>query len=246
MSLARLHIFLNFLPMCAFAQRTLLAPSAVDAHRLTVGTSSGNAFAVRGGDTVQTGTFADEITIRGDTLIFVRGLHDRLLGRFVDTLVSHVPDLMPIGYAYASLTSPAKGNGHFSFAGARTTGWSSDSAGTVTTVSVARPAAAWSIPSLGLVLRAADLREGDTFAIVVFHPAYSEPGTLTVGVLGSEQVHGHLCWRVSVFLDSANNFGTYWIDQATRTIRRQTSPVSPGVSLVLEASREPSVRGRAP
>jgi hypothetical protein len=241
----RLSIVLSFLPTGVVAQGSLLAPSAVDAHRLTAGISSGMVFAVRGGDTVKTGTFADEIVVRADTLIFVRGIYDRLLGQEIDTLISHVPDLMPIGYSYSSLSGPVKRNGHFSFTGTKTTGWSSDSAGTVTTINITRPAVAWSVPSLPLVLRAMNLREGDTFAIQVFHPAYSEPGTLTAAILGSEQVHGRRCWRVNVFLDSANQFGTYWIDQATRTIRRQMSPLSPSVSLLLETSREPTGPGRA-
>jgi hypothetical protein len=242
----RLYIVLSLLPTCAVAQGSLLAPSAVDAHRLTPGISSGIIFVVRGGDTVKTGTFADEIVVRGDTLIFVRGIYDRMFGQEVDTLLSHMPDLMPIGYSYSALSGPSKGDGHFSFAGTKTTGWSSDSAGKVTTINITRPSASWSLPTLALVLRATDLREGDTFAIPVFHPAYSDPGELTAAVLGSEQVHGRLCWRVSVFLDSANQVGTYWIDQTTRTLHRVLSLISPGMSLLLETSRVPAVRARAP
>jgi len=242
----RLYSALSFLPMCAAAQGSLLAPSAVDARRLTPGVSSGMIFVVRGGDTVQTGTFADELVVRADTLIFVRGIYDGLLGQELDTIVSHVPDLMPISHSYSSLRGPAKGNGHFSFADTKTTGWSSDGLGKVTPINITRPAAAWSVMTVPLVLGATDLREGDTFMIQVFHPAYSESGKLTAVMLGSEQVHGRLCWRVNVFLDNADQFGTYWIDQVKRTVDRAISPASPGISLLFETSREPAERGRTP
>ena len=118
------------------------APSRYDGRRLRPSIVSGTVYAVRGADTVQTGSYALELTVYEDRILFVNSSLTRLYGEIVDTIIDSLPDLQPIAYYERSRF----GISRVDFRGAQATGSYTRPDGTLNTSS--RPtgiAASWRV-----------------------------------------------------------------------------------------------------
>lgn len=226
-------MLLTLLPFAVLAQTAVLRPPSLDPRRLTPGSTSGIIYTVRGRDTVEAGGYVEELTVDTTRVVLVRTTITEPAGQVIDTMVHRFPDLRPLMY---SETSRKLGSVHVTFQGTRATGWSRGRAGDSAAIDAAIPAGAWDIPSLVLVVQASELGDGAAFSFPAFYPSGDGSATINAAVTGAEAVRRRSCWVVQV-TSEGDSVGTFWIDQETHLLRRSTLSPSPGVSLVLEASR---------
>lgn len=203
-----------------------------DARRLALGTYSITWYTVRGTDTVRSGGGVERMWIQGDTLVRVRSNQTMIMGRTVDTVMDHVPDMSPILYAMEDSNESKRvtflPGTHYSSSVRLADGHQTSTTGTL-------PRRVWDLPSAVLVLAASDLRAGATFDFPVVYPghptAFSLHARVTTGALAGKD------YLLVQLQTDGQDIGTAWIDASARQPRRFVAPASPGVVLIQDYSQ---------
>jgi hypothetical protein len=165
----------------------------------------------------------------GAVLLRVYTTADRVLGAGRDSVVDRLETLAPVRQRSRGMKNEA-----LLFSGSRVSGWTRVGSGDSVAVDAALPAAVYNATSLDLVIRASNLGPGWRAEIPVFLSTTQTVVGMQAAVEGAETVDGRPCWRVSA---SFNGMPVvFWIDQATRQLRRQTLQPAPGVTILFRAA----------
>ena len=172
-------------------------------------------YIIRGSDTTQTGTLIDELRSQGNRLIRIYSQTDRVLGAQLDTIISNAADLSPSFYS----TRSPEGIVHVTYTSRTVAGWRRLANGDSASVKAALPAVIYDGASYDLIVRASPLSDHFTLSVPAYLEGSGSVASVDGRITGSESVDGHACW---VFLGTFSGMPvTFWIDKATRALRRQ-------------------------
>ena len=181
-------------------------------------------------DTVRAGDVVETIVSDGKSLTHIfSAVLDSVLTQ-TDTLV-HTMDLRPVSHrSHSGKTSFA-----VRFSGTRVTGSWTDSAGTKP---IDRPlaAAVYNAASFDLVVRASNLAQGAELDLVGYRAGVDSAIRLRGSVTGVAVVDGRSCWVFQGI--NGDSRVSFWIDQATRDLRRQVVE-SPDRAFAIEMKSRP-------
>lgn len=192
---------------------------------LGIGLDSMSIHAIRGTDTLRTGTLWDELLVEGEgedaVLRRVYRSRDLVLGERLDTLINRHRDLLPVRQHSVSSRITEELN----FADGVVRGRLVRPGGETVTVEVALTEPAYNAANLDLVLRAAPLDDGWTADVPVFLPSAGTVVRMRSRVTAAEVVFGEPCWKVES--DFAGTPVTFWIAQESRRLVQQVMRLGP-------------------
>jgi hypothetical protein len=189
-------------------------PLAVDGGLLPLQSDTFAVYAIRGADTILTGSVVDVLGREGDQLVRVYSEVTASEVR-LDTIVSSLHDLRPLRY----ITHSSHEFASLVYDSLKVGGLHILADGDSETVASPVPFPVYDGASFDLIARASPL--SDTFHLAV--PSFViGPNTVTLlrgRVTGVASVDGHNCWVFRAAF--AGMPVTFWIDQSTRALRQQ-------------------------
>ena len=198
---------------------SLDAPPEADGRLLPQRTDTLAIYLIRGADTVRSGRTIDELRVieeDGRKLLHrIYRTEDDRLGTRADTLVDEQLSLAPVRHRSGSPRTREV----LDFAEGRVRGWLREEDGDSVPVDLAIGDSVRNASSFDLVLRASPLAEGWETTVPAFLPNARAVVPMRAVVGGSEEIGGRPTWRVEA--DFAGLPVIFWIDKATRAIRRQ-------------------------
>lgn len=190
-----------------------LPPPQVDGRRLQLAADSFDVYRVRGTDTTWIGSAAESLRLEGSRLTRAYLQVDSLSGTLADTVMARRDDLVVVEERYYS----GKATARWRFDSTSASGWVRWSSRDSTDLNVILPPLVHNSSFFDVVVRASDLGDGISFSTPIFR-VNGDIRRAEGRVIGSAMVKGRDCW---VFEGRNGEIGvTFWIDKATRALRR--------------------------
>lgn len=209
------------------------APPEADGRLLPQRTDTLAIYLVRGSDTVRSGRAIDELRVveeNGRVLLHrIVRTEDDLLGTRADTLVDEQLSLAPVRQRSGSRQTREV----LDFGGGRVRGWMRTQRGDSVPVDVAIGDSVRNASSFDLIIRSSPLDERWTATVPAFLPNMRGVVPMRAAVGGSEEIGGHPTWRVQA--DFGGMPVIFWIDKATRAIRRQVIRMGPEAMVLYDS-----------
>lgn len=209
------------------------APFEADGRLLPEGTDTLAIYRIRGSDTLRSGRTIDELRLveegRRALLHRIYRTEDDRLGTRVNTLVDEQLSLAPVRHRSGSPRTREV----LDFADGRVRGWLREEAGDSVPVDVAIGDSVRNASSFDLVVRASPLAEGWETTVPAFLPNTRTVVPMRAVMGGSEELGGRPTWRVEADFNGMPVI--FWIDKATRAIRRQVMVVGPDAMVLLDS-----------
>jgi hypothetical protein len=209
------------------------APAEADGRLLPQRTDTLAIYLVRGSDTVRSGRTIDELRVveeNGRMLLHrIFRTEDDRLGTRVDTLVDEQLSLAPVRQRSGSQRTREV----LEFGDGRVRGWLRIERGDSVPVDVAIGDSVRNASSFDLVIRASPLADGWEATVPAFLPNTRNVVPMRAVVGGSEEIGGRPTWRVEA--DFAGMPVIFWIDKATRAIRRQVIRMGPDAMVLYDS-----------
>ena len=200
-----------------------------DGRRLPLETDTFTAYLVRGSDTTRVGFAIDQLEAQGGRLIRVYRSEDQVVGKLLDTIVDQRADIRPVSIVQHSTFERAA----VAFGPTGLTGWHRMIGSDSTPVANAPSADVYDGASLDLFVRASALAAGVELSVRVYRVDADTTADVHATVSGPTTVGGRACWVVRArFLDTPV---TFWVDTATRALRRQVIERRQGDAVMLAA-----------
>lgn len=211
----------------------------VDSRRLMLRADTFYIYNFLGRDTAYGGLAVDVLLSDGHSLTRIFDEQNAIFGRRVDTTVMRLDDLAPLSHVVVRRRAVTR----LVYDDSVVRGWQVDVVRESTAVRVPLATPVYDAAGYDLVVRSAELAVGRRFELYLLDTGDRTVRLTRGAVIGSEIVDGEDCWLLLADFDPVPV--RYWIDKATRALRRRELVLSPGeVGTLFVRHRRPRLGAR--
>ena len=228
----------TYAALAAIALSTAASPGtsarrAPDGRRLPMQTDTFTTYLARGSDTIRIGFVIDQLERQGDRVVRVYKSEDQVEGKLLDSIVDEQSGLRPVSHVQHSSFFRAA----VAFTPSGVAGWRLELAGDSMPVGKSFSGAVYDGVSFDLFVRASDLANGAELEAPFYLIEADSVAVLHASVSGPAAVNGRACWVVRASF--AGTPVTFWVDTATRALRRQALEVRQGTLILASGPVDP-------